>query len=202
IGQFPRHLIKDKFTEISSMYKDIDKKFKKKKKKSEVIEIELILFSLSTEVGPDPIFYIPQNYNEDIVHKVCMKSILSLSVESEGAKKDTIAYQPFVDLDSLGIIYTFQIKDRNARGGAFDSALTILVDYKYRALVFENYTFIEKFLSETRRKLIKEYRAGKKEHKSLYTLRDALYETLTFESIETEDIKADMMEEIRKLAKL
>ncbi len=119
IGQFPRNLIKDKFTEISSMYKDIDKKFKKKKKKSEIIEIELILFSLSTEVGPDPIFYIPPNYDEDIVHKVCMKSILSLSVESEGAKKDMIAYQPFVDLDSLGIINTFQIKKKKCTWGSF-----------------------------------------------------------------------------------
>ncbi|MBD3338031.1 MAG: hypothetical protein GF353_02910 [Candidatus Lokiarchaeota archaeon] len=192
----PRNLMRESFSQISNKFKESKKSFKKKKSKH--INIELSLFSMSLEEGPEPVFYIPRDYDEDLIFKVCMKSLLSLQVESEGASKDMISFQPFVDLDSLGIVNTFQIKDKNARGGAFDSALTILVDYKYRAIIYENYSKIEKIFSQARNKIIRQYNSDQKYKKILQSLKDSMT-SITFESIKAEDLKSEMIEQIKKL---
>ncbi|MFX1257852.1 MAG: hypothetical protein ACFFAN_08335 [Promethearchaeota archaeon] len=201
MGRIPRNVIKEKFAEISLMYKDIDQEYKKKTKIKK-IEVELILFSMSMEEGPKPIYYIPNEYDEDLAFKICMKSMLLLSVESRGATNVMISILPFVDLEALGIVYTFQIIDNKARGGAYDSAIIILVDYKFRALIYEKYLLIEKHLNNTKEKLIEEYFSPKKEYKKLLNALRENLNKITFESIESEDIKAEMMEEIKKLTKL
>ena len=147
IGRYPGSLVKEKFEKITRLYKGIDKEYKKETKSYEV-KLKLVLFSMNLDDGPTPIFYIPKNFDDAVLYKVCMKSMLALSIEKEGVTKSMVSFQPFVDIESLGIVYTFQFEEEKARGGAYDCAITVLVDYKYRALIYESYDLIEVALKE------------------------------------------------------
>ncbi len=208
-GTIPKDEIKTKFITITNNYKNFLEKSgkikenggKKKEKFKGKVPINLILFSMALEEGPTPVYCLPENYDKEKLLKVSMKGLLLLSVESDGAKKDMVSFQPYIDLDSLGIVYVYQIEDKNARGGAYDSALTILVDYKYRAIVYENYNDIERILNETKKKVIYEFYSGKDYKNPLKYLEQHLA-ILDFTTIREEDIRSEMMQTIKELAKL
>ncbi|MFX1338406.1 MAG: hypothetical protein ACFFDK_07340 [Promethearchaeota archaeon] len=201
VGEIPRTILRQKFNEISSAYKaDIKQKFDKKNR-SKNIKIRSVTFSMALEDGPVPIYYFPENFDDNEAFKVAMKSLLLLSVESSGASRDMISFQPYIDLNSLGIVYLFQIENLNARGGAYDSAITVLVDYKYRGVIYENYNLIEKTLREAKDQFVKEYNSRKNYKKIIESTLENL-DTVSFENIEREDIQDEMIEQIKKLAKL
>jgi len=112
-----------------------------------------------------------------------------------------ISFQPYIDINSLGIVYLFQIEDANARGGAYDSAITVLVNYKYRGVIYENYDLVEKTLREAKEKFIKEYNSGKDYKRIIESTLENL-DAVSFENIKHADIKAEMIQQIKKLAKL
>jgi len=201
IGRYTRNIIKEKLTEISQMYEKLDKEFKKQTK-SKKFEIKLALFSMVGENGPESTFYYPHNFNQDEIIKISTKSLLTLLVEHEGAKTDMISFLPFIDIDSLGIIYLFQIKDSKARGGSYDSAITILVDYKFRAIIYENYKLLEKALKEVKDGFEKEYYTTKDYKMIIDKVLKKHFRKISFETVEVLDIKDEMMEEIKKLATL
>ena len=201
IGRYPRNTVKEKFAEISRMYKGIDKEYKKETRSYEV-KLKLVLFSMNLDEGPTPIFYMPKSFDDAILYKVCMKSMLALSIEKEGAVKSMVSFQPFVDIKSLGIVYTFQIEDEKARGGAYDCAITVLVDYKYRALIYESYELIEKAFKEMEKEVEAEYWSTK-DYKSIFnTILKKYFSNVTFETVEPVNLKEEMMDEIKKLARL
>jgi len=201
VGEIPRNILKKKFSEISEAYKtDITHKFDKKERPKNV-QIKSVIFSMALEDGPVPIYYFPEDFDDNDAFKVSMKSLLLLSVESSGASSDMISFQPYIDLNSLGIVYLFQIEDPNARGGAYDSAITVLVNYKYRGVIYENYDLVENTLREAKEKFIKEYNSGKNYKKIIESTLEN-FDSVSFENIEHEDIKAEMIEQIKKLAKL
>ena len=201
VGEIPRTILKQKFNEISAACKaDIKHKFDIKNR-SKNIKIKSVIFSMALDEGPIPIYYFPENFDDNDALKVAMKSLLLLSVESSGASSDMISFQPYIDLNSLGIVYLFQIEDVNARGGAYDSAITVLVNYKYRGIIYENYSLVEKTLREAKEQFIKEYNSEKNYKKIIESTLENLG-TVSFENIEQEDIKAEMIEQVKKLAKL
>ena len=201
VGEVPRTILKKKFNEISAAYKaDIMYKFDKKKRNKKV-KINSVIFSMALDEGPVPIYYLPEEFDDNDAFKVSMKSLLLLSVESSGASSEIISFQPYIDLNSLGIVYLFQTVDSNARGGTYDSAITVLVNYKYRGVIYENYDLVEKTLREAKEKFIKEYNSGKDYKRIIETTLENL-DNVSFENIKHEDIKAEMIEQIKKLAKL
>ena len=199
IGRYPRNMVKERFSEISRMYKGIDKEYKKETKSYDV-KLKLVLFSMNLDEGPTPIFYMPKSFDDAILYKVCMKSMLALSIEKEGATKSMVSFQPFVDIKSLGIVYTFQFEDEQARGGAYDCAITILVDYKYRALIYESYEAIEIAFKELKNEIIAEYWSTKRYKNIFDKILRKYFKNASFESVEPVDLKDEMMEEIKKLA--
>jgi len=201
VGEIPRNILKKNFNEISAAYKaDIKYKFDKKKR-SKNVKIKSVIFSMALDEGPIPIYYLPENFDENDAFKISMKSLLLLSVESSGASRDMISFQPYIDLNSLGIVYLFQIEDTDARGGAYDSAITVLVNYKYRGVIYENYDLVEKTLREAKEKFNKEYNSGKDYKRIIESTLENL-DAVSFENIKHEDIKAEMIQQIKKLAKL
>ena len=110
--------------------------------------IKAIIFTVTTEQGPEMMDFKFNNslLDDKDAYKIAMKSMLNLTDELEGAKKKVLFFQPFLMYDSLGISYLFQIPFPGARGGAFDSALTILVDFKHRAVIYSLYKEIENIL--------------------------------------------------------
>ncbi|MHA1147627.1 MAG: hypothetical protein ACTSR8_05230 [Promethearchaeota archaeon] len=201
IGNVQRNLLKDKLTDITKKYRTpLENKYDSIPAMKE-INVNLVLFSMGLDEGPTPITHLPKDYDDEKVFKVCMKSMLLLSVESEGANKEMVSFQPYIELDSLGIVYLFHIEDENARGNAYDSAITILVDYADRAIIYENYTFIESLLKDSVKNLKREYYSSKDYNRILQFIQRKLTQ-INFESIQSEDLKAEMQREIKKLAKL
>lgn len=201
VGEIPRIVLKQKFNEISAAYKADIKHIFDKKDRPKNVSIKSIIFSMALDEGPVPIYYFPENFDNNDAFKVSMKNLLLLSVETSGATKDMISFQPYIDLNSLGIVYLFQIEDINARGGDYDSAITVLVNYKFRGVIYENYNLVEKTLREAKEKFIKEYNSEKNYKKIIESTLENL-DTVSFENIPHEDIKVEMIEQIQKLAKL
>jgi hypothetical protein len=121
--------------------------------------VKSIVFSVTTEKGPELMDWIVSDHsiNDKDTYKIAMKTMLNLTDELEGAKKKILFFQPFLMYDSLGISYLFQIPFPGARGGSFDSALTILVDFKHRAVIYSLYKEIENILYSYEPKIANEF---------------------------------------------
>jgi hypothetical protein len=119
--------------------------------------IQSIVVSMAREIGPEPVAWIPETLTETDAFSIAMKTLLNLTGELEGARKQMIAFQPFVQNDALGIVFLFQIPFKNARGGAFDSSITILANYNDRAIIYEKHKELEKILGDMASKFISEF---------------------------------------------
>ncbi|MGV9173562.1 MAG: hypothetical protein ACOC44_10645 [Promethearchaeia archaeon] len=189
------------FRLISQKYKDpIEKKYPSQTC-TEQIRADLVLFSMALEKGPEPISYIPADYDADEITKISMKSFLALQMETEGAKEDVVAFQPLIEQKALGIVYLFQIPDENARGNAYDGTLTVLVDYKYRAIIYENHSFLESMFRQIREDITAAYRRDQDYKEILMDLKNRV-EANTFETVEKQELKEEMKQQIQKLAQL
>lgn len=129
--------------------------------------IKSIVFSVTTERGPELMDWTVNDaysINDKDAYKIAMKTMLNLTDELEGAKKKILFFQPFLMYDSLGISYLFQIPFPGARGGAFDSALTILVDFKHRATIYSLYKELEDILHAYEPHIVTEFQETYKEN--------------------------------------
>ncbi len=106
-----------------------------------------LVFSMAREMGPEPVaWFSPSNhFSADRAMDIAMKSLILLAGEMGGADKSVLSHIPFVKSRSLGVNYMFDIPSRAARGEAYDSALTMLVDYSNRGVIYEKSTEIEQF---------------------------------------------------------
>jgi hypothetical protein len=106
------------------------------------------IFSMSKETGPEPIAWRPTSMKETEILNISMKTMLTLTGEINGANKKMVSMQPFLQYDALGIIYLFQIPFEGARGNAFDSSITLLVNYGDRAIIYEKHNELEAILDD------------------------------------------------------
>ena len=74
--------------------------------------------------------------------------MLLLTAEKEGAVRGIPAIIPFIEYNSIGVLYLFDVPNAEARGGAYDSCISILVDEAYRPVVYENMYAIETACNE------------------------------------------------------
>lgn len=204
-GQVGKNILKEGLLSIKNKYKtEIEHSFQDKQE-IDKIKPNLVLFSMGLGEGPAPIEHVSSlDYSSEDLLKISMKTLLLLSVESEGASKSMISFQPYVEFDSLGIVILFQIKDENARGGAYDSAITLLVDYSLRAIIYDHYKRIETLLIGARDRIIDAYHTqGKDKYGSILTSLKEQLKSITFERKEKSmDLKEEMMQQIKKLAQL
>lgn len=202
-GNIEQNLLEQNLKEIKAKHgPSIENHFDNKTRIHKLVP-SLALFSMTLEEGPTPVSHVNPSKTEEVtLLKVSMKTMLQLSVELEGAKKSMISFQPYVELDSLGIVNLFQIEDPKARGGFYDSGITVLTPYSLRAVIYENYAKIETIMNNARDFLIREYNSTKNYEKILEHLTRDMG-VITFKSIEkNEDLKAEMLREIKKLANL
>ncbi len=112
-----------------------------------------LLFSMALAEGPEPISWVPPSFPEDQALDYCLKSMLTLAGEFDGAAQNVLAFRPFIKAGILGVIFLFDIPDAKARGHAFDSALILLVEYRDRALIYEINQKLEKIFARSAREL-------------------------------------------------
>jgi hypothetical protein len=111
--------------------------------------VRYIVIGQALDMGPEPVACYPEDIPQEIRMKISMKSILLLTGEKEGACRGIPAIIPFIEYNSMGIIFLFDVPNKNARGGAYDSCITILVDEAYRPVIYENMYSIETACVET-----------------------------------------------------
>ncbi|MHA1820520.1 MAG: hypothetical protein ACTSU2_12340 [Promethearchaeota archaeon] len=129
--------IKLLFKELHDKYAlKIKRRFSKLQNNLKTI-FKSVVFSMARDLGPEPVTYLPKDLPEQDAFTIAMKSLILLSGEMEGAKKEMLSFQPFIKFNSLGVIYLFQTEFKNARGGAYDSAISLLLDYSSRAAIYE-----------------------------------------------------------------
>ena len=110
--------------------------------------LRYIVIGQALEMGPEPVGCYPSDIPNDIRMKVAMKSMLLLTAEKEGAVRGIPAIIPFIEFNSIGVLYLFDVPNPAARGGAYDSCISILVDESYRPVVYENMYAIETACNE------------------------------------------------------
>ncbi|GAB4308209.1 MAG: hypothetical protein Kow0069_06280 [Promethearchaeota archaeon] len=106
--------------------------------------VRLVVVSIAQDLGPEPLGWAPPDASHDLVLDVSMKSLLLLAGELEGASKAVLSYRPFPSSNAVGIIYLFDVPDEAARGGAYDSCISILVDYENRGVAYQKAEAVEK----------------------------------------------------------
>lgn len=138
---------------IEPLFSDINAKFALKLARNYVRSsktfrniIKGLVFSMARSAGPAPLYWIPKDLDEKDAFLVSMKTLLNLTGELEGAHKEMLSFQPFIQYNALGIVYLFQVPFQSARGYAYDSSITLLVDYNERAIIYEKHNDIEKIL--------------------------------------------------------
>lgn len=137
------------FQNISERYASvIKKKFSNPTVKTVKSILKSTIFSMSKESGPEPIAWRPISMKETDILNISMKTMLTLTGEINGANKKMVSMQPFLQYDALGIIYLFQIPFKGARGNAFDSSITLLVNYGDRAIIYEKHNRLEAILED------------------------------------------------------
>ena len=171
--------------------------------------IQSIVFSVTTERGPELMDWIASNNSIDDkdAYKIAMKTMLNLTDELEGAKKKVLFFQPFLMYDALGISYLFQIPFPGARGGSFDSAVTILVDFKHRSIIYSLYKELEDILHNFEPKISKEFQGVYQEdicltkddfNGTLFDLRNRI-DRLNFKILDSEVLMDEMIGAVREL---
>ncbi|MFX0100061.1 MAG: hypothetical protein ACFFCS_10815 [Candidatus Hodarchaeota archaeon] len=120
---------------LDAAYREVPDSFKK--------IVKYLILSQSGEMGPEPIACYPDNIDEGEKMKISMKSMLLLTSERDGAIRGIPATIPFIEYYAMGIIFLFDVPDQTARGGAFDSCISILVDEAYRPAIYENMFALE-----------------------------------------------------------
>jgi hypothetical protein len=102
-----------------------------------------LIISQALAVGPEPVAVYPDDTSQEIRLKISMKSMLLLTAEKQGAIRGIPATIPFIEYKGMAVIYLFDVPNKDARGGAYDSCISILVDESYRPVIYENMFAIE-----------------------------------------------------------
>nr|MDO8117591.1 hypothetical protein [Candidatus Sigynarchaeota archaeon] len=105
--------------------------------------IRYILVSQALDMGPEPVAAHPSDMPQDMLMKISMKSMLMLTSERQGAIRGIPATIPFIEYHAMGVIFLFDVPHQDARGGAYDSCISILVDESYRPVIYEHMFAIE-----------------------------------------------------------
>jgi hypothetical protein len=102
-----------------------------------------LIIAQALAAGPEPVATYPDEIPADISMKLAVKSMLMLTAEKQGAIRGIPATIPFIEYQGMAVIYLFEVPNKGARGGAYDSCIVILVDESYRPAIYENMYAIE-----------------------------------------------------------
>ncbi|MBN2154353.1 MAG: hypothetical protein JW839_23055 [Candidatus Lokiarchaeota archaeon] len=102
-----------------------------------------LVIAQALSAGPEPVAFYPEDIPPDVSMKIAVKSMLMLTAEKQGAIRGIPATIPFIEYQGMAVIYLFDVPNKQARGGAYDSCISILVDESYRPAIYENMYAIE-----------------------------------------------------------
>jgi hypothetical protein len=155
-----------------------------------------VIISQGLEMGPEPVAIFPPDIPQDVRMKIALKSMLLLTAEREGAIRGIPATIPFIEFHAMGVIFLFDVPDENARGGAYDSCISILVDESYRPAIYENMFELETVCIEG-----SEMIRGGESYQDVITFifeRLSSIELIKTRTVEIEGLMKDQLKRIQK----
>ncbi|MHA1265066.1 MAG: hypothetical protein ACTSRS_07490 [Candidatus Helarchaeota archaeon] len=108
-------------------------------------KIEGLVYSKFLDIGPEVIASFP-NLEAKKQSAIALKS-LNLFAAEGGRVPESISVIPFTKFGQIGVVKCFEIADENARGGARDATLTILVNENFNNLVLRFIDDLDKLLT-------------------------------------------------------
>lgn len=134
----------------------------------------IIYSQFDEKLGPVAVVWIPSNLSVEKLNNVSLKSFNLMAAEN-GLIPKSLGMVPFPSINLKGLIKSLAIKDTNRRGGAIDSAITILFKEANDVIFYKYIDAFEDLCNQTALKIseLVEASAGKKEIeeelKSLYS---------------------------------
>jgi hypothetical protein len=163
---------------------------------------KVLIFSMALDVGPEPIVWVPSTFSKQEMVDYSTKSMLTLAGEWGGATQNVVAYRPFIKEGYLGVIFLFDIPHEKARGGAYDAALVLIVDYSERAFVYEINQKLENIFTRAAKQLSAVWQDRKACHQIVVTLMDSFSTMPLRVSALGENIKEQMLSSMQDLRKI
>lgn len=160
---------------------------------------QTVIFSMAREDGPEPVAWVPESHTSNEIMFYSIKSLLILTGENNGPSPAAVSLRPFLNENLLGFIYLFDIPVADARGGAYSSSITILVDYSTRAFLYEVTPRIEVLCQRIAGQLAVAWQNVTECVSLLQALRESLGTIPLRIHTMNEDIKEEMIKSIRDL---
>jgi len=111
--------------------------------------IKAVVLSVFDENGPSPRIVWPEDLGEQAGLLIAMKTISllmgdSVYQDSEGPTEEVnyFGILPFPDVKLNGLTYFFLIPDKEARGGALASTITVLIEEENRVFFYQNMKYL------------------------------------------------------------
>ncbi len=103
-----------------------------------------VVFSKAGDLGLGAVSWMPKSLSEKKIFEIAAKSLLILSAGFENASTllDTSSVLPFPN--GIGLVYVFSIPDPQARGKAYDAAISVILKAEYRKALLERLDIFEK----------------------------------------------------------
>ncbi len=101
-----------------------------------------------------PIAWIPSDLPQEISNQISYKSLNILTGE-QGKVPESLAVVPFPTLKLKGLIKTLEIKDATRRGGAIDSAITVVFKEDQDSVFYKYINSFEDIFTKASTKIVK-----------------------------------------------
>lgn len=136
----------------------------------------IVYTDIHDELGPNPLYWYPQELSENIRMLVGIKTVTILSGD-QGITPDSLLIIPFPSLRLKGLIRYFEREDINKRGGLARSAITFLFRERDDIVFYKYMNYLNTPFDETTRKIIEleKQKADKSEiFEEIRMLRDSV----------------------------
>ena len=104
------------------------------------------------KIGPEALAWFPEVINSDIRNIVSLKTINIMAGE-KGSMSESLAILPFPSFNLKGLVRSFQISDKNMRGGTIDASLTILFDEAMDLIYYKYLKHVEPIIHDSAKKI-------------------------------------------------
>jgi len=108
-------------------------------------EVDALVYCKFKDIGPMPIAWFPK-VEQKTLSAIALKSINLFAAEG-GKVPENVSVIPFSAFNQMGCVKCLEVPDSNARGGARDATLTILVNEEYNNLVLRHIDDLDKLLT-------------------------------------------------------
>jgi hypothetical protein len=157
----------------------------------------IVYSQFDEKLGPIAVVWIPSNLSLEKINNICLKSFNLMSAE-DGLIPKSLGIIPFPSINLKGLIKSLTIKDKTRRGGAIDSAITILFKEANDVIFYKYINTFETLCNKTALKISELVETGATK-KELEEEVKSLYNSITETFVEYVMKKPESAESVKSL---